>query len=417
MKIRSLQFLIIVLISFFVGYNVGTSEVKLGWKKSSSSISVENKEAPSVIGNVDFSQFWVVWKKIEETYYNKKSLNHQKMVNSAIAGMLQSLDDPYTVYLPPKQNDDFKQGLAGQFEGIGASLGIKDKQIIVIAPLAGSPAIKAGIKAGDTIVKIDNKPIYDWTLSQAVDKIRGPKGTNVTLTIFRKIDELTKDISIKRDTITIKSVNGWVKNIKDIDGIKKDNLSVNDSIMYISLSQFGDNTNQEWFDVVKKLSAESKKLNIKGIVFDLRNNPGGYLSDATFVASEFLKSGVVVTQDKGNGEKINFSVDRNGLFTKEKIVIILNKGSASASEIVAGALRDHKRATLVGTISFGKGTIQQAEDLGGGAGLHVTIAKWLTPNGTWVHGKGLVPDLSVDYDQVDPSHDIQLEKAIGELVK
>jgi carboxyl-terminal processing protease len=187
---------------------------------------------------------------------------------------------------------------------------------------------------------------------------------------------------------------------------------------YIRLSQFGDNTNSEWVGLVRGLSDQiNKDKNIKGIVFDLRNNPGGYLTDATFITSEFIKKGlVVVSQDSGvNQEKMLAA--RDGLLLNPKLVVLINKGSASASEIVAGALRDHKRATLVGETSFGKGTIQQAEDLGDGAGLHVTIAKWLTPNGIWVNGNGLTPDVSVKLDAKDPSRDTQLEKAVQELLK
>ncbi|MGH7245436.1 MAG: S41 family peptidase, partial [Candidatus Levyibacteriota bacterium] len=327
-------------------------------------------------------------------------------------------------YLPPTQNTSFQQQLAGQFTGIGAELGLRDnKQIIVIAPLDGSPAIKAGIRAGDAIMGVDDVGTAGWTLSQSVDKIRGPKGTTVTLAIMHKGDTKTTDIKIVRDTITVKSVDGWVKKIADIDGISdgvKNGANKTNEITYIRLSQFGDNTNQDWLNLVNKLHAQMQKdgSNVKGIILDLRNNPGGYITDAQFVAGEFLPNGkLVVMQEQGDGEKAALYVNRDGQFVNVPLIVLINKGSASASEIVAGAMQDYGRAKLVGDTSYGKGTVQQALDLGNGAGLHVTIAKWLTPKETWVNGKGLTPDVPVSLDTKDLSHDTQLEKAIQELLQ
>jgi carboxyl-terminal processing protease len=375
--------------------------------------------------NADFSQFWQVLDKIEASYYDKKAIDPQKIINGAISGMVESLDDPYTVYLPPTQNDEFKSGLAGKFEGIGAELGLKNKQIIIVAPLDGSPAKKSGIKPGDAIVKVDDQVTFGWSLAQAVDKIRGPKGTTVKLSIGRGEGEELKDIDIVRDTITVKSLTTYTKQVKDIESVGKEVKSTkiaDDKIIYIRLSQFGDSTNSEWLKLANDASVRLKtEKDIKGIVFDLRNNPGGYLNDAVYIISEFVKSGNAVLQEDKNGDRASFPVSGKGLLYDVPLVVLINKGSASASEIVAGALRDHDRATLVGESSFGKGTIQQAEDFGGGAGLHVTIAKWLTPDGTWVgngkNGAGLKPDVEVKVDEKNPEHDAQLEKAIEELVK
>ena len=417
MKTRKLQLLLVVLISALIGYYVGVSKISLDWKNYHPSVAILSKEPPPAVSNVDFSMFWNVLDKIETSYYDKKAIDPQKLVNGAISGMVQSLGDPYTVYLPPVQNTDFKNGMAGKFEGIGAELGMKEKQIVVVAPLSGSPAEKAGVKSGDSILKVENQAIAGWTLSQAVEKIRGPKGTVVNLTILHKDSAKPENIKITRDTITVKSITDWVKKIKDVSSINMKNNG-DAEVAYIRLSQFGDNTNQEWLAFSNKLSLQiGENKNIKGLILDLRNNPGGYLTDATFIASEFIDSGVVVMEEKGNGDKNSFSVNRKGLLLNIPLVVLINKGSASASEIVAGALRDHKRAKLIGETSFGKGTIQQAEDLGAGAGLHVTIAKWLTPNEVWVHGKGLTPDISVEPDQKDQSHDAQLEKAVEEILK
>lgn len=426
-KIKSLQFVVLLIIAGLVGYYFGVSNVKVSWKNYKPSLAVVNREAPAALVPVDFSIFWNVWNKLEANYYDKTKLDPTKMLNGAIEGMVQSLGDPYTMFLPPVANTNFKDGLAGQFSGIGAELGTKDKQIIVIAPLVGSPAEKAGIKAGDLILKVNAEATIDWTLPATVDKIRGPKGTSVTLTILHKDSEKPLDIKIVRDVITVKSVVGWVKDVKDIDGI---NLPAGGSkdqkgkIAYVRLSQFGDSTNNDWLTIINKIFLQmQQEKDVKGLIIDLRNNPGGYLTDAVFISSEFLKQGKpVVLQENAQGARTTLPVERKGLMYEVPVIILINKGSASASEIVAGALRDNKingksRAILVGETSFGKGTIQQADDLGSGAGLHVTIAKWLTPDGIWVHGKGLKPDIEVALDAKDPSHDTQLEKAVLELAK
>jgi carboxyl-terminal processing protease len=356
------------------------------------------------------------------------------MLNGAITGMVQALGDPFTMYLPPVQNTDFKQNLAGQFSGIGAELSMKGSDIIVIAPLDGSPAEKAGMKAGDTIVKVNGQSTAGWDLGKTVTLIRGPKGTDVNLTILHKDSQKTVDLKITRDVITVKSVAMYISNAKCTGSgcslvVKGDPCTDSTCVKYayLRLSQFGDNTNKDWESMVRGISDQiSKDRSIKGIVFDLRNNPGGYLTDAQFIASEFLPAGTkVVSEDPCPQSDCVLTAQREkgqeGLFTDSKavkVVILINGGSASASEIVSGALRDNKRVVaLVGEKSFGKGTVQEAEDLGDGAGLHVTIAKWLTPNGTWVHGKGLTPDVVVTLDPKDPARDTQLEKAVYELIK
>jgi carboxyl-terminal processing protease len=417
-KTPRIQLVLVVLISLLVGYYAGVNKINFDWKNYRPNLTVEGKEPPSQVSSVDFNQFWTVWQKLESNYYDKTKLDSQKMLNGAISGMVQSLDDPFTVYLPPVQNDNFKQGLAGQFQGIGAELGVKDQKIIVISPINGSPAQKAGIRAGDFILAVNGQSTASMTLSQAVEKIRGQKGTSVTLTVTPKDKNEPKEVKIVRDVITVKSVDSWIKKAKDIDSIKVDNAKGEGEIAYISLSQFGDNTNSEWLALINDLNLKlSNNKNVKGIVFDLRNNPGGYLTDAVFIASEFLKEGTSVVHEEEASGKTTLKVNRRGLLQDIPVIVLINKGSASASEIVAGALRDHDRATLIGETSFGKGTIQQAEDLGNGSGLHVTIAKWLTPNETWVNGKGLTPDISVQLDTKQPERDLQLEKAVTELVK
>jgi len=431
MKIKSLQLIVIILIAGLIGYYVGVNNVKVSWKNFKPSAFVVNKEAPASLSNVDFSLFWSVWDKLETNYYDKTKLDSQKMLNGAIEGMTQSLGDPYTMYLPKAQNTNFKDGLAGQFSGIGAELGTKDKQIIVIAPLAESPAEKAGVKAGDEILKVNGETTVNWTLPFTVEKIRGPKGTIVSLTVLHKDSDKPYDINIIRDTITVKSVVGWVKKVKDISEVQSSKfpssvgrqVQSEDSVAYIRLSQFGDSTNNDWVNIIGKFSLQMQSdRDIKGLIIDLRNNPGGYLTDAVFISSEFLKQGTpVVLEENAQGVRSTLSVMRKGLMNdipdRQHLIILINKGSASASEIVSGALRDNNRAVLVGETSFGKGTIQEATDLGNGAGLHITVAKWLTPNGAWVNGTGLKPDIEVKLDEKDQSHDTQLEKAVLQLLK
>ncbi|MCL5019864.1 MAG: S41 family peptidase [Patescibacteria group bacterium] len=425
-KNQKIQIILIILISLLVGYFFGVNKIKYDWQNYKPQLSIINQEPPPGLITVDATPFWTVWAKLEQGYYDKSKLNTQKMLNGAIEGMVQSLGDPFTLYLPPAQNSSFQQGLAGQFSGIGAELGLGPdaKQIIIIAPLTGSPSEKAGIKAGDVILGVDGQSTTGWDLNTAVAKIRGPKGTKVTLTVLHKGSKTPVDIVITRDVITVKSVTGWVKPVSCSSGtcqtIDQSKATANNpEVAYIDLSQFGDNTNQDWTSVVNSLVTQMKGKNVKGIILDLRNNPGGYLTDATYIASEFLAEGSpVVTEDDGiPADQKTLYATRQGAFTNIPVVVLINKGSASASEIVAGALRDNGRAKLVGDTSFGKGTIQEAEDLGGGAGLHVTIAKWLTPKGTWVNGKGLTPDYTVNLNPNDPSTDTQLEKAIQVLVQ
>ncbi len=421
MRRQKFYFIIAILFSGFVGYIIGTSKIKADWKNFQPHLEITSKQPPASISHIDFSPMWVVLQHLESEYYDKQALNPQKVLNGAISGMVSSLDDPYTVYLPPAENNDFKEVMAGKFEGIGAELGMKEKQIIVVAPLDGSPAKQAGIRGGDAIIKVDNQTTYGWTIAEAVDKIRGPKGSKVTLLIAREGEKEAKTITIMRDTITIKSITSWVKPVKDVENIKMTSTlqsNKDKKVAYIRLSQFGDSTNQEWVNVTNEVSLAMKRdPDIQGVIFDLRNNPGGYLNDAVFIASEFLKDGTVVMQEDREGNRMKMDVTRQGLLTSVPVYVLINKGSASASEIVAGALSDHGRAKLIGEVSFGKGTVQAAEELGGGSGLHVTIAKWLTPNGTWVHQKGLTPQIEVKLDDKDPSHDTQLERAVEELVR
>jgi len=355
--------------------------------------------------DVNFDLFWETWNKLNERYVDQKKVDKKKMYMGAIKGMVASIEDPYTFFLTPDENKQTKDDLGGKFEGIGAQLGLKDNRIVIISPLKKSPAETAGVRAGDFINKVNDVSTNSWTLSQAVSKIRGPKNTKVKLTLERNSKEI--EVTIVRQQIIVASVeNSYEKNIA-----------------ILKINQFGDNTNDEWDKAVQDISYKWSKKQIKGLVLDLRDNPGGYLDSSVYLASDFLPLGKLVVKQEATlyGDK-EYRVSRIGSLKDIPMVILINKGSASASEILAGALRDHKRAQLVGEKSFGKGSVQEALDLSQGAGLHVTVAKWVLPNGDWINGKGIEPKIKIvneikEGNTLSKETDKQLQRAVEILIK
>ncbi|MFS8159729.1 MAG: S41 family peptidase, partial [Candidatus Roizmanbacteria bacterium] len=367
--------LAVMLLIFMTGYNTGQKSPN---GASSYSYSVKN-QVNSEHRDIDFNLFWETWSALEKNYVDPKKLDPQKMYLGAIRGMVASLEDPYTFFLSPSENQETKDDLGGKFEGIGAELGLKNGGIIVVSPIHGSPAEKAGLKTGDYVIKVNGTSTENWTLVKAVQNIRGEKGTEVKLTLLRKSKEL--DLKIKRDTIKVSSTE----------------LTMKGTTAILKLSKFGDNTDSEWDKEIDKIVDGYKKGTINGMVLDMRNNPGGFLQSAVYVSSEFLPEGaVVVNQEYNKDDTEVHKVTRMGRLKDIPLVVLVNGGSASASEIVAGALRDHKRAKLVGEKTFGKGSVQIALDLKGKAGVHVTVAKWKLPNGDWIHMKGIEPDVKVE---------------------
>lgn len=391
----------LLLLSFIVlifgsGYKIGE------YKSRFSSLRPTNY---ALQPNINFDLFWETWNKLQERYVDQKKLDPKKMYMGAIKGMVASVEDPYTFFLTPDENKQTKDDLGGKFEGIGAQLGLKDNRIIIIAPLKKSPAEISGVKPGDYINKVDGVATTKWTLSQAVSKIRGPKNTKVKLTIERNSKEI--DITIVRQQIIVASVE----------------LTYEKNIAILKVNQFGDNTNEEWNKAVEEISKKYKNKQVAGLVLDLRDNPGGYLESSVYLASEFLPLGKLVVRQEATiyGDK-EYRVSRIGILKEILVVVLINKGSASASEILAGALRDHNRAQLVGEKSFGKGSVQEALDLKEGAGLHVTVAKWILPNGDWINSKGIEPKFKVineikEGNTITKEVDKQLEKAIELLTK
>lgn len=392
------KLLLVAILTFLLGWQLGHKDVQLQWNNFRPTVSVVSRDVPKNI-NIDFKLFWDTWDLLSKNYIDKSALDTKKLFYGAISGMVAAVGDPYTVFLPPDQQKSSQEELSGSFEGVGIQLGFnKDKRLVVIAPLEGTPAKVAGIKPQDIIVKIDDKDTTGMSLPEAVKLIRGPKGTKVNLTTFREGDSDTKPYTLTRNTIIVKSVEVSFQNTKN-----------NKSVAVIKLSRFGEKTNDEWIEVVSKITAK----NPSGIILDVRNNPGGFLESSVFIGSEFLEGGDVVLQENNQGQRVPYKVNRVGKLTKIPLEVLINKGSASASEIVAGALQDRGRATLIGEKSFGKGTIQEAKDLAEGTGIHITVAKWLTPNGRWVNSmQGLDPDVKIEMDKNDEAKDPQLEKAL-----
>ena len=359
---------------------------------------IEGKET-AVDTTTDFSPFWKVWNTINEKYPDAKGVNDQDRVYGAISGLVSSLNDPYSVFFKPDEAKVFESEISGSFGGIGVEVGIKDKVLTVIAPLKDTPGYKAGLKSGDKILKIDKVATGDLTIDKAIKLIRGEKGTTVILTIFREGEKETREIKIVRDTINIPTL---------------DTELLPNGIFVIKLYSFSANSVELFRDALKKFT----EANTDKLVLDLRGNPGGYLDAAVDISSYFLPNGkIVVTEDYGNDDKPTIYRSRgyNIFNEKLKFVILIDNGSASASEIVAGALKDQNKAKLVGTQSYGKGSVQEVVKVTPNTIFKVTVAKWLTPNGISISQKGLTPDYIVEYKRNDNKEDAQMDKAIEVL--
>lgn len=364
--------------------------------------SIINKN-PQVETTADFSTFWKVWNILNEKSIYAKKITDQDRVYGAISGLASSLGDPYTVFFPPKENKSFSEAIAGSFEGIGAEIGMKDDILTVIAPLKDSPAYKSGIKAGDKIIKINNASTTNMTVDSAIDLIRGPQGTPVTLTILRLGENQTRDIVVTRDNIQIPTIDTELRP---------------DGIFVIKFYSFSENSASLFRDaLIKFINSKSNKL-----VLDLRGNPGGYLDSAVNIGSWFINEGdTIVSENSMDGSKPKVYTSHGPrLFNdKLKFVVLVDGGSASASEILAGALQEHGIATLVGEKTFGKGSVQELIKITDDTSLKVTVANWYTPNGISISLQGLEPDIKVPFTQqdYDAKKDPQMDKAVEILNK
>ncbi len=387
--------LLLVSGAYFMGYTVGHKNLvfEKGYRPTIANSELHKPK------NIDFSLFWDVWKKVNDKYAGQ--VDNQKMVYGAINGALQSLDDPYTLFLPPDEAKRFNEDLSGSFDGIGAEIESRSGFITVVAPLEGTPAAKAGLKAKDIITKIDGQETANMSLNEAIGKIRGPKDSTVTLVVAREGAKEPITIVIKRGTITVSSVK-WQ--------IKEGNIG------YIKISQFGRDTTSLVNEAVDEMVAKKPKA----LIVDVRNNPGGFLDSAVDVTSLFIKDrGAVVKEKNKEGAVTELKATSPAKLTDIPMVVLVNGGSASASEIFSGALQDYGRAKLIGEKTFGKGSVQELNDTSGGGAVRITVAKWLTPKDRQINKLGINPDIEVKLtdDDTKNSKDPQYDRAVQELTK
>jgi carboxyl-terminal processing protease len=404
--------IIILVLVFFAGTYVGSKNTEPPQSLSNTATSVTA---------VDFAPFWKAWQVLNEKYVAATSTPDQEKVWGAIEGLAASYGDPYTVFFPPEEAKMFESDISGNFEGVGMEIGKKDNLLTVIAPLKDSPAAKAGIRTGDKIIRINDTTASDLSVDQAVKLIRGPKGTEVKLTILREGVQGTIEKTIMRDIIDIPTIDTEVKDSQgittstgdDATGLRKDGIFV------IRLFSFTAQSPSLFRNVLRDfVKSGSHKL-----ILDLRGNPGGYLEAAVDIASWFLPAGKSVVKedfgDRGGEARVYRSKGYDVFGGKLNMVILVDGGSASASEILAGALHDHGVATLVGTKTFGKGSVQELIKITPDTSLKVTIAKWLTPNGVSISQQGIKPDYEVKItpENVQNKRDPQMDKAVELLNK
>lgn len=355
--------------------------------------------------DIDFDIYWDVWTRVMDSYVDKP-VSQTKMLYGSLAGMVASVGDPYTMFFDPEIAYKFQQELEGNFEGIGAEIGIKNNRLTVIAPLPDTPAEKAGLRPGDKIYYIGDVDTSNLSADEAVTLIRGPKGTTVVLKVWRENngDDLI-DIPIVRDEINVISVT-WEK-IKDEE--------TGNNIAYIKIRHFDENVDTVLDEITPEVLASSPDA----IILDLRSNPGGYLDRSVNVASKWIDKGDAVVKEKDSaGDITEYDSSGRSSFNGIKTVVLINGGSASASEIVAGALQDYGLATLIGETSFGKGSVQDYQELEDGSALKVTVARWLTPKDRFIDKEGIAPDIEVELTDEDynADRDPQLDRAVEFLV-
>ena len=391
---------LLILLCFVIGLVVGQQSEKTANNAQVEKIGkVYNERVkPGFLSkDVNFDLFWQTWQTIKDNYVHQP-VNESELLYGAMAGSVAALGDPHSVFFDPEMTQKFTQELNGTFDGIGAEIAIKKDKLTIVAALPDTPAEKAGLRTGDKIYAIDGEDTTGMSLDYAVSKIRGLRGTEVVLTINREGWEKPKEFKLARDQIKIQSVK-WK--------LLENNLAL------IQLRYFNGDTEAEF----KKTVMEVVAKNPQGIILDLRNNPGGYLDTAIAVASEWVENGVIVYEKDANGKLNEHQSKGQSPFKDFPTVVLINEGSASGSEIVAGALKDHQVATLIGEKSFGKGSVQSLFQLDDGSSIKLTIAEWLTPNQNAIDGQGIEPDIKIELTDEDfnSDKDPQLDKAIEVL--
>lgn len=403
-QVRSTRFWILVVLivavgAYAAGLYRGAARATSGTGSSALSVLVRGvgSQPPSTISaTIDFQQFWDLWNLLEDRFY-KQPLDQQAMLYGAMSGLAASLGDPYTVFFDPTVAEEFGKSLEGKFEGIGAEIGIRANQLQIIAPLPETPAAKAGLLPGDAILMIDATSTEGMSVDRAVSFIRGPKGSTVKLTIGRATDKTSKtfEVSIVRDTIVVKSVRAEF---------------LPNGIAVIEISHFNTDTNGEFSRAVDEVLAKDAK----GLILDLRSNPGGFLDSATTVAGDWVGDRVVVIERRQGKTVDEYRGSGAARLRGMPTVVLVDEGSASASEIVAGALQDYGAATLVGTATFGKGSVQDYTELANGTAVKITVAEWLTPKGRFINDVGIEPDVVVErtVEDINAQRDPQRDKAV-----
>lgn len=374
----------------------------LGWLGNSLDLTGDNPPVDDGSGQeisisdwqneVDLGLFWTVWSELMKKYVEEDVLDAETMVYGAIKGMVNALDDPHTAFMTPQESEDFSASLDGTLEGIGAELNVREGELVVASPLRDSPAERAGLLPGDIIYKINDEYASDMSLFEAIAKIRGEKGTSVTLTILRESEDEPFEVSIVRDSI-------------DIESITVEELG--DGITYLSVNQFNDKTIAEFNVAVSEMILSEPN----GLIVDLRYNGGGYLDIAVDLLSFLLPSGseAVRIEQRDKDPEI-MQTNGNAKLLNVPLVVLVNEGSASASEIVAGAIQDHRRGVIMGTQTFGKGTVQEVESFSDGSSIRLTIARWLTPKKRSIDKVGLTPDIIVEISESDAEKDVDTQK-------
>ncbi len=402
-RVRIISYIAIFATVFLIGFGAGSLQVA---PRSASSNVVEENDFEKVFDEIateegiDLSVYWMVKDILEKKYVDKESISDQNFLYGSIKGLTMALEDPYTVYMTPEETTEFNSSLNGELEGIGAELTVRNQVLVVVSPLKNSPAKNAGLLPDDIIYKIDGEIAADMTLFDAINNIRGEKGTEVVLTIIREDKPNPFDVTIVRDKVVIESV---------------DHEEVEPGIWLVSINQFSDDTREEFDQAINEISL----ADAKGVILDLRFNGGGYLSGSVDIMSGLLQGEKKVVDIKYRDESLNESLftDGKAQLPETPLVVLVNRGSASASEIVAAAIQDYERGIVLGENTFGKGTVQEVDPLPDGSSLRFTIAKWLSPSGRDLDIDGVEPDTVVELTEEDYENDLdpQLNAAIEYL--
>jgi len=400
-NIRFILFVILPLLGFMLGWTLSQKNTGYSDDVVVEPVPVAQNNAPLKLfrktdpKSVDLDIFWETWHLMEANFLKTEQIDTKSQIYGATKGLVDSLEDPYSAFMSPDDTAKFEESMSGEFEGIGAEIALRDDNIVIVTPLKGSPAEIAGLKSGDVIFTVDEVSVHGWSIEEAVTAIRGPKGEAVVLAIIREGERKPIDITIVRDNIVYETLEWEIK----------------DDIAVISLYQFGDKIENEFQAAMEAILLESPE----GIVVDLRNNGGGLLDAAINIIGEFVSDEIVVkTRGRKFGDSGDLRSPKNGALQELPLIVLVNQGSASASEIFAGTIQDYNRGLILGAKTFGKGSVQNLIPLSDGSSLKITVAEWLTPKGRSIHEVGITPDelIEVDTDDIETGFDAILERAL-----